>query len=99
MANCVTSLASVSSLVSVDDRSNYLTGRGWNEIIHLSPLAQGLSPRRYSINAVVINFMFTRMDFEVKGAEIVFKFVMLYFRAIVNEALGSKCFYHMFSHN
>ena len=28
------------------------------------------------------------MDFAVKGAEIVLKFVMLYFRAFVNEALG-----------
>lgn len=60
MDNSVTSLASVSSLVSVDDRRSYITGRGWNEIIHLSPLAQDLSSRRYSINAVVINFIFTR---------------------------------------
>ena len=32
------------------------------------------------------------MDFSVKGAEIILKFVILYFRAFVNEALGFKGF-------
>ena len=38
------------------------------------------------------------MDFSVKGAEIILKFVMLYFRAFVSEALDFKGLYHMLSH-
>lgn len=38
------------------------------------------------------------MDFAVNGAEIILKFVMLYFRALVNEVLDFKGLYRMLSH-
>ena len=82
---------SASSLVRADDRRTYLTGRGCNELIHLSPLAQSMPPRRYSANPVVGNFTLTRWTLQHRVQR---KFVTLCFRVLEKKHQISRLFPH-----
>lgn len=57
-------------------KKNYLTGRGWNEIIHQA-LMHKTCNRKVLIKITAVVLHNSQDGFAVKGAEIVLKFVIL----------------------